>query len=289
MTAVLLARVLRHATRSVLPYHDVHGCRGDGDMDAVAGARMAVIESLLNLFRVDAQVRGLRSRLTAAEKYLAGQDKQLSDLARQHQELQNRRKQHQAGLATNDLEMKSFDQRIEKLRNDLNSSATTKQHQAVLTEMNSMRAKRGEIEDKMLAEMEAIEKLAEQFTALEAQVADRTKVRDRAKVDLEERRNDVGARLAELETERVQAAALVPEKVLALFDKLADDFDGEAMSAIEEIDRRNREYVCNSCNMHLPFELVAQLTNRCETVYRCPSCTRILYVKEELKVSTGKK
>lgn len=250
---------------------------------------MAVIESLLNLFRVDVQVRGLRSRLTAAEKYLAGQDKQLSDVQRQQQELHNRRKQHQASIAANELEMKGFDQRIEKLRNDLNSASTTKQHQAVLTEMGSMRAKRGEIEDKMLAEMETIEKLAEQFTTVETQIADRTKVRDRARADLEERRNDVGARLAELETERAQAAALVPEKVLVLFDKLAEDFEGEAMSSIEEIDRRNREYVCSSCNMHLPFELVAQLTNRSETVYRCPSCTRILYVQESMKVSSGKK
>lgn len=250
---------------------------------------MAVIESLLNLFRVDTQVRGLRSRLTAAERYLAGQDKQLSDLARQHQELQNRRKQHQAGIANHELELKGFDQRIEKLRNDLNSAATTKQHQAVLTEMNSMRAKRGEIEDKMLAEIEAIEKLTEQFSSIESQMAERTKVRDRAKADLEERRNDVGARLAELETERSQAAALVPEKVLGLFDKLADDFDGEAMASIEEIDRRNREYVCSVCNMHLPFELVAQLTSRADNVHRCPSCTRLLYVKEDLKVSTGKK
>lgn len=250
---------------------------------------MAVIESLLNLFRVDAQVRGLRSRLTQAERYLGAQEKQLGDLTRQHLELQSRRKQHQATIANHDLEMKAFDQRIEKLRNELNSAPTAKQHQAVLTEMNSMRAKRGEIEDKMLAEMESIEKLAEQFTLVETQVADRTKVRDRAKADLEERRNDVGARLTELEIERTQAAALVPEKGLALFDKLADDFEGEAMSVIEEIDRRNREYVCNACNMHLPFELVAQLTSGADNILRCPSCTRILYVKEELKVSSAKK
>ena len=74
-----------------------------------------------------------------------------------------------------------------------------------------------------------------------------------------------------------------------LFDKLADDYDGEAMAPIDEIDRRNREYTCNSCNMHLPFELVAQLSNRSDHVRRCPSCTRILYVREDMKMTTGKK
>lgn len=250
---------------------------------------MAVVENLLNLYRVDAQVRGLRSRLTQAERYLAAQEKQLADLARGHQELINRRKQHQAAVANGELELKGFDQRLEKLRNDLNSAATTKQHQAVLTEMNSVKAKRADAEDKMLGEMEAVEKLADQFKAIEAQEADRVKVRDRAKLDLEERRNDVGARLAELETERAQAAALVPEPTLALFDKLADDYDGEALASIDEIDRRNREYTCNACNMHLPFELVAQLSSRSDHVHRCPSCTRILYAQEATKVALTKK
>jgi len=250
---------------------------------------MAVVESLLNLFRVDAQVRGLRSRLTQAERYLAAQEKQLADLTRQNQELASRRKQHQASIAANELEMKTHDQRLEKLRNDLNSATTTKQHQAVLTEMNSIKAKRGEVEDRMLAEMEQIEKLAEQFQTIETQTAERLKVRERAKAELEERRNDVGARLAELETERTQAAALVPEKVLALFEKLAEDYEGEALAAIEEIDRRNREYACGACNMHLPFEQVSQVTSKGDLITRCPSCTRILFVAEEMRASLVKK
>lgn len=250
---------------------------------------MALVDSLLNLHRVDSQVRGLRARLAQAQRYLATQDKTLGDLLRQHQELQQRRKQFQANIANCELELKTVDARLEKLRNDLNGAATTKQHQAVLTEMNTVKIKRGQMEDRMLADMEQVEKLAEQFGTLETQVAERTKLRDHAKGELEERHNDVGARLAELETERRQAAALLPENVLSLFDKLAEDYDGEAMAPIEEIDRRNREYACGECNMHLPFEQFSQLSSRSDVVVRCPSCTRILYVREEVRVAPGKK
>jgi predicted nucleic acid-binding Zn-ribbon protein len=250
---------------------------------------MAIVDNLLNLHRVDSQVRGLRSRLAQAERYLAGQEKRLGDLMRGHQELQQRRKQFQANIATCELDLKTTDARLEKLRNDLNGAATTKQHQAVLTEMNTVKTKRGEVEDRMLADMEQLEKLAEQFATLETQVAERTKVRDHARGELDERRADVGARLAELEVERQQAAALVPEKVLSIFEKLAEDFDGEAMAPLEEIDRRNREYACGACNMNLPFEQFSQLSSRGDAVVRCASCTRILYVREESRVTPGKK
>ena len=250
---------------------------------------MTLADSLLNLHRVDSQVRGLRGRLTQAERYLAAQEKQLGDLLKQHQELQQRRKQFQANLANSEVELKTVDARLEKLRNDLNSAVTTKQHQAVLAEMNTVKTKRGQIEDRMLADLEQIEKLAEQFGSIETQVAERTRVRDHARGELEERKGDVGARLAELETERQQAAALLPETVLGLFDKLADDFEGDAMAPIEEIDRRNREYACGECHMHLPFEQFSQLSSRADVVVRCPSCTRILYVREESRVVPGKK
>jgi predicted nucleic acid-binding Zn-ribbon protein len=250
---------------------------------------MGLVDSLLNLHRVDSQVRGLRARLTQAERYLAAQDKQLSDLMRQHEELQKRRRQFQANVASSELELKTADARLEKLRNDLNGASTTKQHQAVLTEMNAVKAKRGQIEDRMLADMEQLEKLAEQFGTLETQAAERTRVRDLARSELDERKGDVGARLSELETERRQAAALLPEKILSLFDKLADDFDGEAMAPIEEIDRRNREYACGECHMHLPFEQFSQLSSSADVVVRCPSCTRILYVREESRVAPGRK
>src|SRR5262245_24822374 len=100
---------------------------------------MALVEGLLNLHRVDSQVRGLRARLSQAQRYLAAQDKQLGDLMRQHEELQHRRRQLQANVAGCELELKTVDGRLEKLRTDLNSAVTTKQHQAVLTEMNTVK------------------------------------------------------------------------------------------------------------------------------------------------------
>lgn len=251
--------------------------------------RMALVDSLLTLFRVDGQVRGLRSRLTAAERYLAGQNKQLGDLVQQQNELNTRRKHVQALIATGEVEVKSIDLRIDKLRTELNSASNNKQYSALLTELNTIKVGRGEVEEKMLAGMEQLEQLQQQLDGLQAQIQERTKIRDAARLQLEERQADVGSRLAELETERRQAAAVVPPAALLIFDEMAEVHDGEAMSAIEEVDRRNREYACGACNMHLPFEQVSLLTSAADSLVRCPSCGRILFMQAEMRVSLAKK
>lgn len=250
---------------------------------------MGLVDNLQSLFRVDVQVRGLRSRLTSAERYLNGQNKLLNDLLASQQELLTRRRQLQASSGAIETEVKSIDQRMEKLRGDLNSASTNKQYTALLTELNTVKASRSTLEDRILQEMEQVEKIQEQMTQIESQIAERTKVRDHAKADLDERRNDVGQRLSELEAERQAAAAVVPVETLHVFDELADVYEGQAMAPIEEIDRRHREYACGECNMHLPFELISMATSRSETLVRCPSCTRILFMQEEMRGSLAKK
>jgi predicted nucleic acid-binding Zn-ribbon protein len=250
---------------------------------------MTLMEHLLNLFRVDAQVRGLRSRLDQAERYLAAQQSKLAAVTRQKDELETRRRQMKAKVGNAETEIASLNQRIEKLRNELNASATNKQYTALLSEINTFKAAKAEMESAVLADMETVEKLSSEIDSLETQAAERVKHRDLAKVQLEERLGDVSERLAELESERAQAAALVPEQERRIFDELSDNYAGEALACIEVIDRRNREYACGSCNMHVPFETVSALMNAGTALVRCTVCKRILFIQEETRGSLVKK
>ena len=251
---------------------------------------MSLMDDLQKLFRIDSQVRGLESRVKSAERYLKGQQTKLDTLADDLAELATRERHLKAEIANAESEMAAFDERIEKLREELNSSETNKQYTALLTEINTIKASRSEIETMAIATMQKVDAVAEEIKAIRDLHAERKKHRDQAAADLEERKSDVGDRLSELQRERTGAAEKIPADALESFNVLADQYDGEAMAPVEVIDRRNREYACKACNMHLPFETVSVLMGMGTSLTTCTNCQRILYMQEETKgVIAGKK
>lgn len=248
---------------------------------------MSLLENLLLLFRVDAQVRGLKTRVGSAEKFHAGQQAKLADIDAQKLELETRRRQIQAKAGNLETELAAHTARIDKLRAELNEAATTKQYTALLTEVNSVKAQRAEVEAEALQHLEQVESLSREIEEVDGLRLERIKQRDVALAQLEERRHDVGDRLAELEREREIAAAAIPAKELRLFVELSDRYDGEAMAALDAIDVRNKEYACSACNIHVPFQTVASLRGLSDAIVRCSACQRILYLSDEARALTA--
>ena len=119
---------------------------------------------------------------------------------------------------------------------------------------------------------------------------ERQKVVQVAEGDLDTRKSEVSDRLTELEAERIQAAAVIPEDVLLIFDGIADDFDGEAMAPIEVIDLKRHEYSCTCCSLTLPLEAITIILGNEDSIVKCVSCDRILYLEAETReaMTTGK-
>ncbi len=250
---------------------------------------MSLTKDLISLFHIDSNVRGLRGRLESAQRYLDAQDRLLADLNQQHEECEVRRRHVRATVANLEGEVEVLNERLEKLREELNVATTNKQYTAVLTERNVAKTARAELEDRILEEMETIEASSKQLEKIAEETAERKKVRKVAKAQLKQRHDDVGQRLAELEVERESAASVIPGGEIKIFNEMADAYDGEAMGLIEEIDRRRREYACGSCNMHLPFEAVASLLGGSDALVRCTACGRILYLADETRGALAKK
>ncbi len=243
---------------------------------------MSVTERLLRLYLIDKQLRGLKSRLGGAEKDLKEQARLLADLDARLGALHGQLKQAEASAHNDEVEATGIEQRIETLRERMNSSRTSKEHGACLTEIGTLKADKKLIEDRALESMSKVESTREQVKLVETERAERLRRRDSAQSERDARAHEIKDRLAELEGQRTTAVKDVPSATLAVYDERLSSGIEEVMAAIEEQDRRNMEYTCSACYTHLPIEQVSILLRRGDLT-KCPSCQAILYMEASLR------
>ena len=241
---------------------------------------MPLIDNLLTLYEVDRQVRSLQKRVESAQIYLNVQNNKIESINIERAENEQQLMQRKANIAVVETETGSIDTRVEHLRDELNKAVNDKEYKALLAEMNTLKDRRKAFEDEELAEMVVVEKLEATGEEINSRAKEREKVQKVAKTELMTRQEEIAEQLAELEKERTVAAAEIPEVVLADFNEIADDYEGETMAPIEIIDKKRREYSCTSCSLHLPIETVSVLMGNKDAVVQCGQCDRILFLEE---------
>jgi predicted nucleic acid-binding Zn-ribbon protein len=245
---------------------------------------MNLMEQLLVLHRVNAQVLGLQGRLDSAKRFLDAQQGSLDRLLERDRELRSQIRQLEATAGNLEGESTALQVRIEKLRLDLNASQNDRQYQAILVELKGLQEKRDEIETQALVHLERIEGLRGHLGELAAEVAAQTKVRDAAAAEFDQRHRDVAERLAELTAERNRAASVLPDATRTLFARISEETDGEVMAQVEVVSRRHHEYACGACNLEIPKESVSRLAGNGNLIVQCRACGRILFNREESTV-----
>ena len=253
-------------------------------MRAIGVHHMGITSKLLKLYRVDQQIRGLSGRLRAAERYLEAQDRKINEIIAAKDSLQGQLRQLEATSANNENETTAIDERVAMLRERMNNAATSKEHSALLVEINTLKADKSVIDERSLEMLTKIDELRGVLTEHEAKHEELVKVRAVAEKDRDERHAEVAERLNALEQERKTVVDEVPAAALSVYNERLERGVEDAMAPVSEEDRRNMEYACGSCYTHLPIESVNVLLNRSGLV-TCPSCMTILYMDEDLSDS----
>jgi predicted nucleic acid-binding Zn-ribbon protein len=237
--------------------------------------------ALVKLFRADQDLREAQGRLDEAGKNVRLQERRVNDLDAKLKDAQARLRQQQSRAAQLDLDMRSRDAHIEKLRTQQQGAKNNKEYQAFLVEINTGKVDRGKVEDEAVKVMEGVEKGQQEVAALNTALEGERAKLAAVKSQLSETLSKLQAEVDALKPAREQAAAALPSNVRDAFNRLADRYDGEALSKLTRPDRRREEYACDSCNMELAIDVYNKLHSRDEIVF-CPSCRKILYIPEDL-------
>lgn len=250
---------------------------------------MSLQEQMRALYLLDQEVRGLRSRLDAAIRRQQAQQNKLEQHQRQYAELEEQIRLGQAKAGALELQVKAAEDKIAKLREQMNTVKSNKEYSALLVEVNTLKVDKSKLEDEALARMGEVDALKQHLEQVEEKIQQQQKLVDLAAAEVASARAEVGQRLEEVTAQRDAAADQVPQEARALFNRLAQNYEGEAMAPVEEADRRRMEYNCGGCYMSLPIERVNALMMKPDDLVTCPNCGRILYLDQELKSAINSK
>ena len=237
--------------------------------------------ALVKLFQDDQKLREAQARLDAAGRNLRVQERRVADLSEKLKLAQTYLREQQSAGAQLELDIKSRDAHIDKLRTQQQVAKNNKEYQTFLIEINTEKVDKGKVEDELIKIMEILEKVQAENKELSAHLEI-----ERAK--LTALQSQIGDTLSKLQAEvealrpaREASAAALPARTRDTFERLAERFEGEALAPLEKPDRRREEYACGSCNMDLVTDVYNKLHSRDELVF-CPSCGRMLYIPEDL-------
>ncbi len=241
----------------------------------------ATLPSLLALFKIDRDLQQLRVGLDGVQKNQKAQQGKIAQLTRELENQESAVGKVQGDVSNRDLDMKSRQEHIEKMRASLNSTKTNKEYSAILVQISAEKAEVAKMEDGLLDQMGQVETLNKAIAALKEQIAAERQVLAKIEAEHGDKVAALSNQIAALKAQRNEAAKHVPPDALRQYERISQRFPGDAMAPLVFEEDDLDSVSCGSCYMGLNVEHLNALRGRDE-IRRCNSCNRILYLPDML-------
>ncbi|MBN2589629.1 MAG: hypothetical protein JXA96_07195 [Sedimentisphaerales bacterium] len=233
-----------------------------------------VLNGLMKLQSVENRLRAEKSKLNRCRRNVIIQENLIRNLQSALEAKKEETQLTKVQFDRLELELKSREETIAKLRTSLNSAKTNKEYAALLTQLNTTKADNSKIENQSLELLKDIETDETECKEILKQIEAQKQTLEQTRKDSEALVAKYQASIDEIQKEWDEIAKIVPPVALETFKRVAETYDGLAVTFVEE-ESREGNYSCGGCFMGIPAESVNMLMTRDEVI-RCPNCTRIL-------------
>jgi predicted nucleic acid-binding Zn-ribbon protein len=239
-----------------------------------------VLNGLVKLQSVENRLRAAKAKLARCRRNVIIQENQVRNL---QNALEAKKEEVQLTKVQSDrleLELRSKDEQVAKLRASLNTARTNKEYAAVLTQLNTTKADNSKIETQILELLKDIEADEAECEDIRNQIEQQKQQLEKTRKESEELATKYQAEIDEVQAEWDQVAKSISKEPLEIFKRVAETFDGQAVAAIEQQEGKTGAYSCGGCFMGITAESVNLLMTK-DDIIRCPNCTRILVLTSE--------
>ena len=234
-----------------------------------------VLNGLIKLQSVENRLRAVKAKLARCRRNVVIQENQVRSL---QNALEAKKEEIQLTKIQSDrleLDLKTKDAAIARLRASLNTAKTNKEYAAVLTQLNTTKADNSKIETQILELLKDIEADEAESRRIQEQIDEQKQTLEQTRKEAELLAAKYQTEIEEIQVEWDGIAQTVPNEPLQTFKRVAETYDGEALAVIDQQKGKTEAYSCGGCFMGLPSETVNLLMTK-DDIIRCPNCTRIL-------------
>lgn len=178
----------------------------------------------------------------------------------------------QKNAGVKEVELKSREADIVKLRVQMNQVKNNKEYSAIKNEIAGKETDKSVLEDEILRTMSGYEEMQQRFKSLEKEIereeSQLEEIQKKVDVDVEV----MDAEIAELKKKHSEYAYMVDSDTLQHYNRLAGHKD--ALAVVGVVNR-----VCQGCFMSITSQTLNKLLSDRE-ITCCHSCGRILYLDD---------
>jgi predicted nucleic acid-binding Zn-ribbon protein len=235
---------------------------------------MSALQTLLEVQERDTAADRLRHRRTtlAERAELAGLEQQLGALDTRLEEARARRDRVVERQVRLDADIRLLDDRVAELERLLygGTVSASRELQAMVAEVNSIKARRSRLEDDALAAIEEGEPLVAEVSALEEQRAALLAEAARVRGVIAEAEAAIDAEIAVEEEAKAELSGAVPPELLSTYERLREKMGGIGAARLVGGS-------CSGCHLTLPMSELARIKKEPpEALVLCDQCGRIL-------------
>jgi hypothetical protein len=190
---------------------------------------------------------------------------------------QNKRKYDElkAQRAECEATVKKLSDGMIKTKERLLEVKNNKEYQAMLKEIETSEKTRGDIESRIIALMEEMDKLSVLVKKDEETLKQAESNHEKEKRIIEDDLSAVDADTLTWTEKRTVLQKSIPADLLAQYERVKKRNNGIGVIAVWKA-------VCNGCHMNIPPQLYNEL-QRSNDLLSCPNCNRIMYFQNQEK------
>ena len=232
------------------------------------------LKKLVELQKLDVEIFNCKREMKEKPLLIAQLKDQFDQKKVNLKQLEDNLKSIQVEQKNKELDLKSKEELISKSDVQLSQVKTNKEYQAKLLEIESLKADKSIVEEKILGLYDVIDDVKKQLDKERSLVAGEEKKFLALKKQVEEELGQIQQKQQRYEGERRQIVPSVNPEFLSRYERILHNRDGLALVPV-------KNHSCGGCYMNVPDQVLNQIKMYDQLVF-CEMCARLIYLEEEL-------